>query len=126
MGLILSSDRTFGCNRVRRGTSQRELGRRLGVAMRQVQKYEEGVNRVSVGRLFQIARALDVEVAALLAGSPVGPSIAADQLERGLLAKRPSVRLVQAFDQMGHEATRIAILDLIDEIGRCARGPKRD
>ena len=111
--------------RVQRGFTQQELGRRLGVALRQVQKYEDGVNRVSAGRLSEIARTLEVEVLALLEGSPVGASIGDDQLGRTLLASRHSVRLVQAFDGIRHEGTRVAMFELIEEIGRRARRRKR-
>lgn len=39
--------------------SQDQLGTRLGVSFQQVQKYERGTNRVSGGRITQIAAALD-------------------------------------------------------------------
>jgi transcriptional regulator with XRE-family HTH domain len=39
--------------------SQEHLGERLGVSFQQVQKYEKGVNRVSAGRLRQVAEILD-------------------------------------------------------------------
>jgi transcriptional regulator with XRE-family HTH domain len=45
--------------------SQEALAEELGVSFQQVQKYESGRNRVSAGRLWQIARALDVPVIAL-------------------------------------------------------------
>lgn len=48
--------------RVELKISQSELGEKLGVSFQQVQKYEKGANRVSVGRISEIARALDVEV----------------------------------------------------------------
>ena len=34
----------------------------LGLTFQQVQKYERGVNRISAGRLFEIARALDAPI----------------------------------------------------------------
>jgi|SRR5882672_9616388 len=48
--------------RVEVKVSQAELGDKLGVSFQQVQKYEKGVNRVTAGRLQQIADALDVPV----------------------------------------------------------------
>lgn len=42
------------------GLSRRELGERIGVGLKQVNKYETGANRVSAGRLFEIARVLRV------------------------------------------------------------------
>lgn len=41
--------------RIARNISQEALGKRLGMSFQQIQKYEKGSNRVSCGRLFQIA-----------------------------------------------------------------------
>ncbi len=45
-----------------RGLSQGELGQQLGVTFQQVQKYERGTNRVSAGRLYEIALLLGVRI----------------------------------------------------------------
>jgi len=45
---------------------QQQLATSIGVTFQQIQKYEKGVNRVSVGTLIAIAKALDVEITALL------------------------------------------------------------
>ena len=42
--------------------SQPELAERVGVTFQQVQKYENGKNRVSAGRLYEIAKALGVTI----------------------------------------------------------------
>lgn len=44
------------------GMSQDTLAEKLSVSFQQVQKYEKGVNRISAARLFELARALDVQV----------------------------------------------------------------
>ena len=44
--------------------SQERLAELLGVTFQQVQKYEKGVNRVAASRLWDIAQALDLPVAA--------------------------------------------------------------
>ena len=44
------------------GMSQEKLGDLLGLTFQQVQKYEKGANRIGAGRLYQIARILDVPV----------------------------------------------------------------
>ena len=46
-----------------KGVSQEALGDALGLTFQQVQKYENGANRVSASKLFQISRFLDVNVA---------------------------------------------------------------
>jgi transcriptional regulator with XRE-family HTH domain len=50
------------------GLSEGGLGRRIGVKLRQVLKYENGSDRIGVARLTQIAAALDVPVPLLFDG----------------------------------------------------------
>ena len=44
------------------GMSQEKLGNALGVSMQQVQKYEACTDRVAASRLWDIAKALEVDV----------------------------------------------------------------
>ncbi|WP_212112943.1 helix-turn-helix domain-containing protein [Bartonella queenslandensis] len=48
--------------RISMGLSQKELGNHLGVSFQQIQKYEKGLNRVSAGRLQEIANRLQVPI----------------------------------------------------------------
>ncbi|WP_375676985.1 helix-turn-helix domain-containing protein [Bartonella sp. AP88XZML] len=43
--------------------SQKTLGQHLGVTFQQIQKYENGLNRVSAGRLMEISDILNVPIA---------------------------------------------------------------
>ncbi|WP_374471002.1 helix-turn-helix domain-containing protein [Phenylobacterium sp.] len=55
--------------RVRRrtiGLSQEALAEQCGVSFQQIQKYENGANRISFSRLVQIARALQCRVVDLM------------------------------------------------------------
>src|SRR6476469_9197958 len=55
--------------RIRRrtlGISQEALAEQCGVSFQQVQKYENGANRISFSRLVQIARALNCRVTELM------------------------------------------------------------
>jgi transcriptional regulator with XRE-family HTH domain len=45
-----------------RGLTQSGLGQGLGVSFQQLQKYERAGNRISAGRLFEVARILNVEI----------------------------------------------------------------
>jgi transcriptional regulator with XRE-family HTH domain len=49
--------------------SQVELAKHIGVTSQQLQKYESGANRISLGRLARIAEALRVDVTYLLGGA---------------------------------------------------------
>ncbi|MCO6418039.1 helix-turn-helix domain-containing protein [Siccirubricoccus sp. KC 17139] len=44
------------------GLSQQQLARMIGVTYQQAHKYERGLNRISAGRLFEIAQVLGVTV----------------------------------------------------------------
>jgi transcriptional regulator with XRE-family HTH domain len=61
-----SIDKEIGTRvRMRRisiGMSQEKLGEMLGLTFQQVQKYEKGMNRISVGRLVDIAKILGVDI----------------------------------------------------------------
>src|SRR5487761_1538615 len=48
--------------------SQEVLANALGVTFQQVQKYEKGTNRISAGRLFEAAHALDQPIAFFFEG----------------------------------------------------------
>ena len=63
--------------RIELGMSQEVLGRALGVRFQQFQKYEKGSNRLSAGRLFEIANLFDVEVSYFFEGLPRRTSNAA-------------------------------------------------
>jgi transcriptional regulator with XRE-family HTH domain len=42
--------------------TQGQLGEMIGLTFQQVQKYEKGVNRVSAGTLYEIARVFDIPI----------------------------------------------------------------
>lgn len=48
--------------RVMLGLSQQQMADMIGVTYQQAHKYERGINRISAGRLFEIAQALSVPV----------------------------------------------------------------
>ncbi len=48
--------------RIMMGLSQQQLARMIGVTYQQAHKYERGLNRISAGRLFEIAQVLGVAV----------------------------------------------------------------
>src|SRR5215218_10868512 len=65
-GRAQDADRHVGARlrerRVALGLTQQQMAELIGVTYQQAHKYEKGTNRISAGRLFRIAQALDVEV----------------------------------------------------------------
>ncbi len=56
--------------RLEKGLSQEQIAKDLGLTFQQIQKYENGSNRISGGRLCQIAQICGVSIARLFAGVP--------------------------------------------------------
>ena len=54
------------------GLTQQQIATLIGVTCQQAHKYETGINRISAGRLYQLAHALEVEVAYFFAGADTG------------------------------------------------------
>src|SRR5438105_2549305 len=102
--------------RLQKGLSQGELGRRIGVTFQQVQKYEKGANRVGASRLTQIADVLGVPIPTLFDGAPSVGQAPPEQSPRYLLPKPHSLRLLQGFDRIDNDATRLAVLHLVESL----------
>ena len=89
-------DRYVGSRvRVRRlglGMSQTRLGQAIGVTFQQVQKYENGANRVGASNLYKMAKALGVDVGFFYDGMPQGIAKTTGKGTRGRRA-RPSVEI---------------------------------
>jgi transcriptional regulator with XRE-family HTH domain len=92
--------------RISRGLSQTELGNQIGVTFQQVQKYESGANRISMGRLTRIGKVLGVDVTYLLGGGRRGmpattstnPKESAKHAEAvRMLGRIGALRLLKAF-----------------------------
>jgi transcriptional regulator with XRE-family HTH domain len=109
--------------RTQRGLSQSELAERVGLTFQQIQKYEKAANRVGASRLIQVADALDVPLAALFQGSATATQGEPDVAGGALLADPHAVRLLRAFDRLADPKQRIAVLHLVESVGKAqARG----
>lgn len=96
------------------GFTQETLAEILGISYQQVQKYETGANRVTAGRLFQIAQCLDCNVAIFFDG--LGTTT--QQTKQGThdqtlsVSSRAVIELVRSFQAIPSEATRAALVNL--------------
>lgn len=104
--------------------SQTQLGEQIGVTFQQVQKYENGSNRVGAGRLTQIAAALGVPVTAFFdsAGEATKPNGQPSVTE--LLAHPSAIRMLQAYSSITDSGTQFAIVRLMEALGR--EQPQKD
>lgn len=74
------------------GMSQSDLAKALGITFQQVQKYERGSNRVSVGKLYRLADILDVPMTfffdGLKADGQPDPARSDNPDQSGILSRR--------------------------------------
>ena len=108
--------------RIMLGMSQEKLGDALQLTFQQVQKYESGANRISMGRLTRIARVLGVTVPYLLAGSRQA-AVRANSRDEAKLAQATrmlggigALRLLKAFLALPTHPPRLreSILNLVE------------
>jgi transcriptional regulator with XRE-family HTH domain len=112
--------RNIRIHRLAKKMSQTELGDQLGVSFQQVQKYENGTNRVGSGRLYQIAAILGIHVSTFFNGGESG-----DRGERStdsglldLLAEPQSVRLIRAFSKITDTTVRRSLVQLTEKFAK--------
>ena len=72
------------------GMTQTNLGDALGMSFQQVQKYERGTNRIGAGRLYDLARMLDVSVEHFFEDMPPDVAGISPAKGRGKAKKLPS------------------------------------
>jgi transcriptional regulator with XRE-family HTH domain len=121
--------------RIARGLSQTELAKQIGVTFQQVQKYEKGRNRISMGRLARIGHLFGVDVTYLLgaSGGKKPPAIA-DPRERAnasevmrMLGRSGALRLLRAFVAIPTKppVLRESILQTVEGIASAATSKTR-
>ncbi len=111
--------------------NQTNLGGAIGVTFQQVQKYENGTNRISASRLFDLSRMFGVPVqfffddmpAAVAASSPAQGGGKAKKLpsyEPDPMAKRETLELVRAYYEVSDPRVRKRLYELTKALGAAA------
>ncbi|BDL38578.1 helix-turn-helix domain-containing protein [Methylorubrum sp. GM97] len=100
-----------------RGLSQTALGVAIGVTFQQIQKYENGTNRVGAGRLSVIARVLGVPVSVFF---EEGDNAAAQEKTEafGFLRVPGAIDLLNAFITIENDQLRREVLALVRSASR--------
>jgi transcriptional regulator with XRE-family HTH domain len=102
--------------------SQESLGAALGLTFQQVQKYENGTNRMGASRLQQMSDILQVPVAFFFEGAPnasaphdSGSALLVAQID-DFISDSNGLRLIGAFIRIDNAAVRRRIVMLVQEI----------
>jgi transcriptional regulator with XRE-family HTH domain len=103
--------------RLERGLSQSGLADGIGLTFQQVQKYEKGANRVSAGRLQQIADLLNVPVTFFFGGMGARAK-KSDALPSGIafLQTKGALRLMRAYTEISSRTTKYALVVLAESL----------
>ncbi|HEY2528497.1 MAG TPA: helix-turn-helix transcriptional regulator [Xanthobacteraceae bacterium] len=105
--------------RLLRGISQEKLAAAVGVSFQQIQKYENGSNRIGTGRLHAIAKLLDLSVTYFFEGiDKIPPKLARDAGMDAIteaLSTKEGVRIALALSRM-HPEIRRRLADLLEAI----------
>jgi transcriptional regulator with XRE-family HTH domain len=92
--------------RIMLGLTQQQLADLIGVTYQQAHKYERGINRVSAGRLFEVAQVLSVPVSHFFDGLE-------QESERGISPReRMCLELARNFAQIPNERHQEALSQL--------------
>lgn len=86
-----------------KGLTQAELGKAVGLSFQQIQKYEQGSNRVSASMLLQLSRALNTDFSAMVAPNGGSPSDTIKSMDQE--------QLLAAYAQLSPTRKRL-VLDL--------------
>ncbi len=99
------------------GWSQRQLAERTGLTFQQIQKYENGVNRIDPACLMALCGALGVQpdwFFGTLTDIPVEPQT--PLIEGGDHARRQILTLARAFNRIGDNDMRERVVTLVEAV----------
>ncbi len=107
------------------GLNQTQLGEKLGITYQQVQKYEQGVNRISASRLYNLTKILDTPLSYFFDDVPLETDDAVSQQASlgaldGILLKRETLEFVRAYYRIGDPAARKGLFDLTEAMANLA------
>ena len=105
--------------RLHRGMSQAELGTHLDVTFQQIQKYENGANRISAGRLHRIAEILGVPITYFYSGSEEHKKAthgAAAGIDFDSMQNPDAARMLRAYSRIRDRGIRLQLRKLTERL----------
>jgi len=119
------------------GFSQEDLAKSIGLTFQQIQKYERGINRISVSRLVDICRALKTPVDYFLEGSFSVNRVGSRKLavkgfsdtkqelfEADPMVKKDVMELVRAYSKIRRPQLKKQILEMAKALSNSANDSK--
>jgi transcriptional regulator with XRE-family HTH domain len=103
------------------GVTQEKLGDALGLTFQQVQKYENGTNRIGASRLLHIASIQQVSISFFFEGAPGSSSSVLEEAPSSayvsdFYATSDGFALTKAYMRIQNAKLRRSIVDLVKQI----------
>jgi transcriptional regulator with XRE-family HTH domain len=98
--------------RIMLGLTQQQMAELIGVTYQQAHKYETGINRISAGRLYQIARALGVDISYFFEDVEPGGGAAAARARELMPQQRMLLELARNFAAIKNRKHQEAVCHL--------------
>jgi transcriptional regulator with XRE-family HTH domain len=115
---LTDADREMGRRlrliRIERGMSQTSLGERVGITFQQIQKYENGSNRISAARLKEFSEILSAPLSYFLQIQKAAMGTELKVFE--YLHTENALRLVKAYSKIKTPAVRSAFVQLAESM----------
>ncbi|MEM7679414.1 MAG: helix-turn-helix transcriptional regulator [Pseudomonadota bacterium] len=113
--------------RVRRsllGISQEKLGNAIDLTFQQIQKYEQGMNRISAGRLYQFSKILNVPISYFFdnvvddkkALTGLSDNAQSGFVDDSLLNSKDSLELIRAYNKISDKDVKKNIVKLVESL----------
>lgn len=108
--------------RILLGMSQRQLAEAIGLTFQQVQKYENGTNRIDAARLAALSQALNVPPQWFFhdlgdTDTVKAPNLPSEIDETDELARRETLTLIRAFNRIKDAEKRERLIELVQAVG---------
>lgn len=92
--------------------TQKDLSHKIGVTFQQLQKYEQGFNRVSASRLWLISQALGTDINFFFEGLP-SETFGGDDV----MQQQKTLELIMAYSKIKNAKVADIVFNLLQEMG---------
>ncbi|MEH2500340.1 transcriptional regulator with XRE-family HTH domain [Bradyrhizobium sp. AZCC 1678] len=105
--------------RLRQKVSQNDVAGHLKLTFQQIQKYEQGISRISASQLFELAKLFKVSIDTFFTDFPADGRQKKSARSLDQLTDRHLLRLVEAFESLKDRRLKSAVVELAEEMARC-------
>ncbi len=106
--------------RILLGITQSQLSQKIGITFQQLQKYENGSNRISAATIFALSNIFHIDVADFFPLYKIKKSSSANEIKKPIInnynTNKEIVSLLSTYNKIKNEKTKKRILSLVQQI----------